>query len=69
MLNICAIGRDANKEQRDFFEMYDKEHHIRLKLIESLQEHFPHLKLTYLIGGQTSFDILPIVSIYNTNKN
>ena len=68
MLNICPIGRDATKEQRDFFEVYDKEHHVRLKMIESLQQRFPQLKLTYLIGGQTSFDILPEVGLMRNDN-
>lgn len=61
MLNICPIGRNATKEQRDLFEQYDKEYHVRSIMIEQLKARFPNLKLTYLIGGQTSFDILPEV--------
>ena len=61
MLNVCPIGRIASKEQRDFFEKYDSEHHIRSKMIQKIQERFPDLHLTYVIGGQSSFDILPEV--------
>lgn len=68
MLNVCPIGRSASKEQRDQFEALDKEKHIRLQMIESLKSQFPHLKLTYLIGGQSSFDILPEVFHFQTNR-
>ena len=61
MLNICPIGRSATKEQRDQFEILDKEKQIRKSIIDQLQAEFPDLKLTYLIGGQSSFDILPEV--------
>ena len=67
MLNICPIGRGASKEQRDQFEALDNEKHFRLQMIESLKAQFPHLKLTYLVGGQSSFDILPEVSHFQTN--
>lgn len=66
MLNICPIGRRATKEQRDQFETLDKEKQIRKQIIDQLKSDFPELKLTYLIGGQSSFDILPeVLNMYN----
>ncbi|KAK8809099.1 hypothetical protein WA171_001225 [Blastocystis sp. BT1] len=59
MINICPLGRDASLKERIFFEEYDKIHHIREKMIEDLKAHFKELNFTYLIGGQTSFDVVP----------
>ncbi|CAD6589697.1 MAG: Phosphomannomutase [Tremellales sp. Tagirdzhanova-0007] len=35
------------------------EHHIRATMIEAVKKEFPHLKMTYSIGGQISFDVFP----------
>ncbi|KAK5773757.1 phosphomannomutase SEC53 PWA37_005046 [Arxiozyma heterogenica] len=59
MINVSPIGRNASTEERNEFEKYDKEHQIRAKFVEALKKEFPHLKLTYSIGGQISFDVFP----------
>ncbi|KAK0618160.1 eukaryotic phosphomannomutase-domain-containing protein [Bombardia bombarda] len=59
MINVSPIGRNASIEERNAFEKHDLEHGIRPLFIEKLKERFPHLGLTYSIGGQISFDIFP----------
>ncbi|XP_057817306.1 phosphomannomutase [Cryptomeria japonica] len=59
MLNVSPIGRNCSREERDEFEQYDKIHGIRMKMVEVLRNKFAHLKLTYSIGGQISFDVFP----------
>lgn len=59
MLNISPIGRNCSKEERNEYEKYDIEHGIRKKMIESMQNEFSELNLTYSIGGQISFDVFP----------
>lgn len=59
MINVSPIGRNASTEERNEFEKYDKEHQIRAKFVEALKKEFSHLKLTYSIGGQISFDVFP----------
>lgn len=50
MLNISPIGRSCSRTERNEFEEYDKQHHIREKLIDDLKNKFPDLDLTYSIG-------------------
>ncbi len=52
-LTLCS-----NAERLDFLA-YDDKHHIRATMIEALKKEFPHLKMTYSIGGQISFDVFP----------
>lgn len=59
MINISPIGRNCSQEERDEFEIYDKVHDVRKKMIEELQREFADLKLKYSIGGQISFDVFP----------
>ncbi|KEG11406.1 phosphomannomutase [Trypanosoma grayi] len=59
MINVSPIGRNCSQSERDAFEQYDKEHHIRAKLIEELRSAFPDYGLKYSIGGQISFDVFP----------
>lgn len=59
MLNISPIGRSCSQEERDAFEIYDKEHQIRKTMIEALEKKFPDIGFTYSIGGQISFDVFP----------
>lgn len=59
MINVSPIGRNASTEERNEFEKYDKVHQIRAKFVEALKKEFSHLKLTYSIGGQISFDVFP----------
>ncbi|RNF08868.1 putative phosphomannomutase [Trypanosoma conorhini] len=59
MINVSPIGRNCSQTERDDFERYDKEHHVREKLIQELQKAFPEYGLKYSIGGQISFDVFP----------
>lgn len=59
MLNISPIGRSCSQEERDAYEKYDKEFHVREIMIEALHKKFPDIGLTYAIGGQISFDVYP----------
>uniref|UniRef100_A0A3Q7HRS3 Phosphomannomutase n=1 Tax=Solanum lycopersicum TaxID=4081 RepID=A0A3Q7HRS3_SOLLC len=44
---------------RDEFEKYDKVQKMRETLVSVLREKFAHFNLTFSIGGQISFDVLP----------
>ncbi|KAA8576590.1 hypothetical protein EYC84_006689 [Monilinia fructicola] len=57
MINVSPIGRNASVAERNEYEAYDKQHHVREKFIAALKEKFPGLDLTYSIGGQISFDV------------
>jgi phosphomannomutase len=46
MINVSPVGRNASVEERNQYEKYDKEHKIREKFIEALQQKFPDLGLT-----------------------
>ncbi|CUM51971.1 Phosphomannomutase [Debaryomyces fabryi] len=59
MINVSPVGRNASTAERNQFELYDKEHNIRSKLVNALKENFADLGLTYSIGGQISFDVFP----------
>ncbi|KYN10074.1 PREDICTED: phosphomannomutase [Trachymyrmex cornetzi] len=60
MLNISPVGRNCSRKEREQFNEYDNEHHIREKFIQVLKKEFSDLGLTYSIGGQISFDVYPI---------
>eukprot|EP00796_Vickermania_ingenoplastis_P005118 gene5118-3674_t len=59
MLNISPIGRNCSQAERDEFEKFDNQHHVREKLIQELKKTFPDYNLTYSVGGQISFDVFP----------
>lgn len=69
MINVSPIGRNASSEERNEYEKYDKEHHIRETFIDEIHKQFPDIGLTYsigipftiflMIGGQISFDCFP----------
>ena len=63
IINWCPIGRNANKEERDFFIKADKENNIRKVVLEELRDMFIIKKLSsdisIKLGGDTSFDIYP----------
>lgn len=46
MINVSPIGRNASKQERKDFEMYDKEHGVRKEFVSKLRERFGHLGLT-----------------------
>jgi len=59
MINVSPVGRNASVEERNEYNKYDLEHHVREKFVEVLREKFVDLGLTYSIGGQISFDVFP----------
>lgn len=59
MINVSPVGRSCSQKERDQFEIYDKEHRIREKMIAAIDKEFPEIGLTYSIGGQISFDVFP----------
>ncbi|KAI9091759.1 eukaryotic phosphomannomutase [Phlyctochytrium arcticum] len=59
MINISPIGRNCTHAERDEYEKYDIQHKIRETFIEAIKKEFSHLKLTFSIGGQISFDVFP----------
>ncbi|KAK8792018.1 hypothetical protein WA158_005395 [Blastocystis sp. Blastoise] len=59
MINVSPIGRNCSREERNEFEKYDNEHHIRSTMVDTLKSAFPEMNFTYSIGGQISFDVFP----------
>ncbi|XP_037933360.1 phosphomannomutase-like [Teleopsis dalmanni] len=59
MLNVCPIGRQCTRDERNMFAAYDQQHQIRAKMIDDLKREFHDVDLTYSIGGQISFDVFP----------
>jgi phosphomannomutase len=50
MINVSPVGRNASSDERNAYEKYDKEHHIREIFIEEIRKRFPDNGLTYSIG-------------------
>ena len=61
MINVCPVGRSCSQAERDEFSTFDKEHHVRTKLVEKFEKEFPPetYGLTFAIGGQISIDVFP----------
>ncbi|EDW76935.1 phosphomannomutase [Drosophila tropicalis] len=59
MMNVCPIGRQCSREERNMFAAYDQEHKVREQMIATLKKEFADIDLTYSIGGQISFDVFP----------
>nr|CAD7602772.1 unnamed protein product [Timema genevievae] len=59
LINVSPVGRSCSQEEREEFELFDKENKIREKFVKSLQAKFPDLGLEFSIGGQISFDVYP----------
>ena len=59
MMNISPIGRNCSQEERDEFEIFDREHSVRKGMIETLQKEFADYNFKYSVGGQISFDVFP----------
>ena len=62
MINISPIGRSCSQIERENFYEFDKENHIRDKMIHNLKYELNdvnNLNLTFSIGGQISIDIFP----------
>ena len=43
--------------------MIQQVHHVRQQMVDDLKRRFPDLGFSYLIGGQTSFDVVPKVGL------
>jgi len=56
---VCPVGRSCTQAERDAFSAYDKEHHIREKLVEDFKKEFVDMDLCFVIGGQISMDVFP----------
>lgn len=59
MINLCPIGRNCTRQEREAFVEYDRWNKVREKMIEHLRARFAHLDLCYSIGGQISIDVFP----------
>ncbi len=61
MINICPVGRSCNQAGRDEFSKFDKEHHVRKKLVEKFKKEFPPetYGLIFSDSGQISIDVFP----------
>jgi phosphomannomutase len=59
MWNISPIGRDCTQEERKAFEVYDNEHKVRERMVTRLKEEFASMNLSFVIGGEISFDVYP----------
>lgn len=59
MMNVCPVGRQCSREERNLFHAFDNKNHIRAKMIDQLKKEFHGVDLTYSIGGQISFDVFP----------
>lgn len=59
MMNLCPVGSQCTKEERNDFHEYDKKHQVRAKMIEVLKAEFSDVDLSYAIGGMISFDVYP----------
>lgn len=55
MINVSPIGRNCSGDERNAYEKFDKEHHIREKMIEEIHKKFPDIGLTYSIGNNPVF--------------
>lgn len=59
MLNVCPMGRQCTRSERNMFVEYEKKHKVREDMIKILQKEFVDVDLQYSIGGQISFDVFP----------
>ncbi|KAI0741541.1 eukaryotic phosphomannomutase [Daedaleopsis nitida] len=59
MINVSPMGRNATMQERNDFELYDKQHGVRLAFVKVLREKFADYGLTFSIGGKISFDVFP----------
>lgn len=61
LINVCPVGRSCSQEEREQFEVYDREHGIRVKFVDALKKEFPTLGLEYCIGKLFFVHIAPFV--------
>lgn len=60
MINWCPIGRNANHDDRSKWVLLDKQHNIRLRLLDSVFQNPIYENIEVKLGGSTSFDLFPI---------
>ena len=60
MMNVCPVGRQCSRDERNTFNVYDQKHNVRKNMIDALKKEFHDIDLTYSIGGQISFDVFPV---------
>lgn len=61
MFNVSPIGRNCSQEERNEYFEYNKIHRVTEKLKEETQNKFgKEFGLVCSIGGQISFDIVPV---------
>ena len=53
--NFSVVGRNANKEEREQYKAYDKQHNERLDIAREFKQKFPRFDV--FIGGDISIDI------------
>lgn len=58
MLNISAVGRDANAEQRKSYHAWDMEHQERIAFVDFVNK--SELPYEASAGGEISIDIVPV---------
>ena len=58
MVNFSIVGRNANKEQRAEYVVFDTLHNERNLTASAFNKLFPDIKAT--VGGETGIDISPI---------
>ncbi|XP_059056895.1 uncharacterized protein LOC131850617 [Achroia grisella] len=59
MINLCPVGRSCSQTERDQFSQFDKEHKLREKFVEALNNEFKGYELSFALGGQISVDVYP----------
>ena len=68
MINVTPVGRSCSQKERDEFNTYDQQHHVRESMISNIKEKWGNYQdnineelpeLNYSIGGQISFDVFP----------
>ena len=57
MINFSVVGRNANKEERQLYVIWDEAINERGNICERLNTKFPELEC--VIGGETGIDIYP----------
>ena len=58
MVNFSIVGRNANKEQRAEYVVFDTLHNERNLTASAFNKLFPDIKAT--VGGETGIDISPV---------
>ncbi|KAK1936253.1 putative phosphomannomutase [Babesia divergens] len=61
LVNICPVGRNCSKKERDEFALLDKKRGIRNQFIKELKARFSSVEhpLRFVAGGQISIDVFP----------